>query len=112
MDWLKDGTGAEHDYRQWFQLAPEWALSGADGILSASCHDTKLKVVSLISNTTLGDIYSGTTDPMQGWHSPKAGVLEPSTSFNFHTREIQRDSPPYSAYLITLILIRSNSTKY
>lgn len=86
MDWLKDGTGAEHDYRQWFQLAPEWALSGADGILSASCHDTKLKVVSLISNTTLGDIYSGTTDPMQGWHSPKAGVLEPSTSFNFHTR--------------------------
>ena len=89
MDWLKDGREEKHDYRQWFQLAPEWVTEKNGNVLLAEHGTCQLSVSSLIDTAALSPIYIGQKDPMQGWISPQAERLMPSPSFNFHQQGIE-----------------------
>ncbi|WP_343313802.1 heparinase II/III family protein [Brucella sp. BE17] len=83
VDWLKDGKDEAHDYRQWFQLAPKWTACSTGNILSAENGGHKLSAVNLIPDTVISPVYLGQKEPMQGWNSPRAGELQPTSSFNF-----------------------------
>jgi Heparinase II/III-like protein/Heparinase II/III N-terminus len=86
LDFLHDRFH-QHDYRQWFQFAPEWQVeSGADGVSArAPAWDDKpaaaLRVFNLLDENTMGRPQRGQEEPhLQGWHSDAANSLTPSVS--------------------------------
>ena len=108
VDWLND-RGGKHDYRQWFQFAPEWTLEPAGGgiVARAPAHGPEeagealergtglvvgkpgqeargreaLTLVNLVEDDVLGRPIRGQEEPeLQGWMSDAAYSLVPSTS--------------------------------
>ena len=86
LDFLLDRRN-HHDYRQWFQFAPEWQLeSGPDGVTAqAAALDDKqaagLRVFNLLDENRMGRPVRGQEEPhLQGWHSDAANSLIPSAS--------------------------------
>lgn len=91
-DWLKDGEQATHDFRQWFQLAPEWTARLENGELKASHNtlpDFHISGASLLSGPTLDRVRIGENTPdMSGWYSDAPHSLRPSPSINWHLSDI------------------------
>ena len=107
LDWLNDRT-AEHDFRQWFQFAPEWIVAPSPNGLVATvpsqeagvqtgaldpfgvfletpgtpaAPQEKLSIVNLIDENAFAPPVCGQTEPeLQGWMSDAAYSLVPSTS--------------------------------
>lgn len=82
VDWLKDGQDIKHDFRQWFQLGPDWQPSRHDDNLSAK-HPSglDLQAESFLPTPKLSEIHVGQKEPkMSGWISTAPLVLEPSPS--------------------------------
>lgn len=95
LDWLNDRTG-DHDYRQWFQFAPDWVVEGAAGGYRAripartprepapgrdSAAEDELSVFNLIDDNACAAPVRGQEEPrLQGWMSDAAYSLIPSTS--------------------------------
>ena len=107
LDWLNDRT-AEHDFRQWFQFAPEWIVAPSPNGLVATVPSQeagvqtgaldpsgvfletpgtpaappeKLSIVNLIDENAFAAPVCGQTEPeLQGWMSDAAYSLVPSTS--------------------------------
>jgi hypothetical protein len=86
LDWLNDRTQS-HDYRQWFQFAPDWTVERrADG-LSARAEAREdaaaqtVRMFNLIEENAVTEPMRGQSEPqMQGWWSDAAYSLVPSTS--------------------------------
>lgn len=91
LDWLYDRTpGALHDFRQWFQLHPDWQVQSSNGVVRARSFGGQaapaeaLTVASLLPEPRLAGVYRGQDDPeMQGWISDKANSLVPAASICF-----------------------------
>jgi Heparinase II/III-like protein/Heparinase II/III N-terminus len=86
LDFLHDRL-QHHDYRQWFQFAPDWQLeSRADGVsaltsASDGMEPAALRVFNLLDENTIGRPVRGQETPhLQGWHSDAANSLKPSAS--------------------------------
>ena len=86
VDWLND-RNESHDYRQWFQFAPEWLFErSADGALaispgSESMPAASMAVLNLIDENQMGALAFGQEKPeLQGWHSNAPNSLVPSAS--------------------------------
>jgi Heparinase II/III-like protein/Heparinase II/III N-terminus len=86
LDFLHDRLH-HHDYRQWFQFAPEWqAEGGPDGVSAqAPASDDRpaaaLRVFNLLDENNMGQLVCGQEAPhLQGWHSDAANSLKPSAS--------------------------------
>ncbi|MEI9927932.1 MAG: heparinase II/III family protein [Sphingomonas sp.] len=73
----------DHEYRQWFLLAPQWHAAAADGVVSATADGATLCVTELLGGAELSPVFTGAEDPMQGWFSPSARELVPSPSFHY-----------------------------
>ncbi len=85
-DRVWDDASEKHDYRQWFQFAPDLAVEPRDGGLyvTGETLDTPLTVVSLIPGPVPSDPVTGQEEPdLLGWWSERGGVFEPTTSVNF-----------------------------
>lgn len=82
LDWLKDGQNATHDFRQWFQLAPEWRpISHPDGLGAVHQSGQKLRAASLLIEPQMGEIRIGESEPrMAGWTSTAPLTIAPSPS--------------------------------
>jgi hypothetical protein len=86
LDFLHDRLH-HHDYRQWFQFAPQWQLEiGPDGVtaLAPAPDDEQaagLRVFNLLDENTMAKPVRGQEEPhLQGWHSDAANSLKPSAS--------------------------------
>jgi hypothetical protein len=80
FDWLWDNNGAAHQYRQWFQLAPGFAVSQQGNTLRAQSDRTGLSLLAtpLLDGPALVPPVKGQQQPsLQGWWSPDDGVLQP-----------------------------------
>ena len=85
-DWLWDDVEEDHDYRQWFQFAPDLIVESHTNSLRVSGEslDEDLTVVSLLRSPVLSDPVSGQDSPeLLGWWSERGGEFEPVTSVNF-----------------------------
>jgi hypothetical protein len=83
LDWIGDRSGAEHAFRQWFQMSPEWEAERVEeAVVRGRAGDLRIDAASLIDGTRLSRIFRGEQDPMQGWISPRAGELAPAPSFH------------------------------
>ena len=85
-DRVWDDASEEHDYRQWFQFAPNLTVETRDGVLHVTGEtlDTALTVVSLIPGPVPSAPVAGQEEPdLLGWWSERGGVFEPTTSVNF-----------------------------
>ena len=97
LDWLNDGAGAEHSYRQYFKFAPEWVIEAEKMGFCArhpgrdlpeeyreSIAPITLKVGTFSAEAEAGAALRGQTDPvMAGWASPAAYAMAPATSIHF-----------------------------
>ena len=105
IDWLKDKSGQPHDYRQWFQLAPEWQTRVKDGILNATHKellDFRISAGSLLSEPAFDAIRKGQTEPeMSGWMSDQCHSLVPCASTNWRL-----DSAPLARFATIFSLTR------
>ncbi len=88
LDFLKDRLN-NHDYRQWFKFAPEWAVeNSADGAsLRASALNgdeaASLRVFNLVAENEVTKPVRGQEQPhIQGWYSNAANSLLPATSWS------------------------------
>jgi hypothetical protein len=86
LDFLHDRIH-HHDYRQWFQFAPDWELESLpDGVrahtpASDGVEPEALRVFNLLDENTMGQPVRGQEAPrLQGWHSDAANSLKPSAS--------------------------------
>ena len=85
-DRVWDDASEEHDYRQWFQFAPDLTVEPRDEGLRVTGEilDTALTVVSLIPGPVPSAPVAGQEEPdLLGWWSERGGVFEPTTSVNF-----------------------------
>lgn len=88
LDRLHDRLGAEHTYRQWFQLATSWRAKAMDGGLmarSAAIDEMQtLRVTPLIGDAKIETIARAQKKPeLLGWMSDAPYQLQPATSFCF-----------------------------
>jgi Heparinase II/III-like protein/Heparinase II/III N-terminus len=88
LDWLNDRTQS-HDYRQWFQFAPDWQVDkGEDGLIAKAqaggdAAAQTVKVFNLMEENAFAEPVRGREEPqLQGWTSDAAYSLIPSTSIN------------------------------
>ncbi|MBC2776030.1 heparinase II/III domain-containing protein [Parasphingopyxis marina] len=81
LDWLDDSEGRSHDYRQYFQLAPQWrAKAGSRGYMAHS-EAGKIVLVDILGNSVAEPVRRGRKTPeLQGWHAPGDERFEPSPS--------------------------------
>lgn len=86
LDWLNDRT-SPHDYRQWFQFAPEWEVKAAEhGAVAAAPRrgdrpKERLRVLNLIGDNAVAAPVRGQEEPqLQGWMSDAPYSLIPTTS--------------------------------
>ena len=86
LDWLHDRT-ASHDFRQWFQFAPDWTLRRDDGIIRGEAPATDTAPAAALILTDLLDggriaspVRGQETPELQGWMSDAPYSLVPSTS--------------------------------
>ena len=86
IDWLNDRLH-QHDYRQWFQFAPEWhLLPSRDGYMAVAAPRADLEaqmlfVFNLIEENEFAPAFRGHEQPrLQGWYSDGANSLVPSGS--------------------------------
>ncbi len=91
LDHLHDRLDVEHDWRQWFQLAPQWRVTkNAQGLLARSAQATEkqsLRITPMIADTALERVARGEKKPaLQGWMSDAPYKLVPCTSLCFHRR--------------------------
>jgi hypothetical protein len=89
IDWLFDRSGAPHDFRQWFQLAPGWETERRSGSYSARRGDAELSIVDLLG-AAASPVYVGSQEPFQGWTADQPGSLTPSPSLNFARQSTAR----------------------
>jgi hypothetical protein len=87
MDWLKDSGLIAHDFRQWFQLAPEWQPSRtANGLRASHARAAGLSLCAgdLLSGAPPAAINVGQTSPeMSGWSSDGPLSMVPSPAINW-----------------------------
>lgn len=80
LDEVRDPAGAAHAARQWFHLAPDLTAELTGETLAVAGVDAPLRVVSLLSGPRWASPVRGQDAPLQGWWSPRTGVLEPATA--------------------------------
>jgi Heparinase II/III-like protein/Heparinase II/III N-terminus len=88
LDHLHDRLDVEHEWRQWFQLAPQWRVTKkANGLLVRSVQASEkqsLHITSMTSEAVLGRVARGEKQPeLQGWMSDAPYNLTPCTSICF-----------------------------
>jgi hypothetical protein len=85
IDWLQDGNGTEHDFRQWFQLAPGWEAYRQGGQIVAKHAKLDLSLCGLaLADGVAAEPVSGQTEPeLQGWISDDHLSLVPATSLHW-----------------------------
>jgi hypothetical protein len=81
FDWLRDGTDEAHEFRQWFQFAPELSVRNteSDQLLGESEHGLEVRVAPLLP-ARLGEHAYGQDEPLLGWISRDIFEFEPRTS--------------------------------
>jgi hypothetical protein len=81
FDWVRDGNGEPHDYRQWLQFAPELSVERAEGeqLLGTFEDGEQLRVAPLLPSR-LGEMACGREEPMLGWISRDIYTMVPRTS--------------------------------
>ena len=91
LDYLKDGTGSAHEYRQYFHFAHEWEICEQSGQIighhpgNAGEPSSNLRVANLIPQASLGKVMRGQETPeLLGWYSDKANSLIPSSCFHVY----------------------------
>ena len=82
-DWLQDGSGQAHDFRQWWHLAPsfEAELRGTDIDGFSPLLATPLRVVSLVGDAVLEAPVLGDEETLQGHYSHRERSFMPNYSF-------------------------------
>ena len=92
LDFLNDRTSV-HDYRQWFQFAPEWdvgTLKDGRGAVARHKGGASLAITSLIPDTGVMAPIRGQEAPrLQGWTSDTANSLIPCTSLSIEATNRQ-----------------------
>lgn len=83
IDWLSDRTEAQHDFRQWFQMAPGWSVLQTPTGYQAAKGGKTLSIVPVLAGTTASSVFEGATEPLQGWASETAGAFTPAPSYHF-----------------------------
>ncbi len=86
LDHLHDRLGESHEFRQWFQLAPQWRVrEGEGGLLARSAIGPQsLRITSFVPEATLETVARGQKMPrLQGWMSDAPYRLLPTTSLCF-----------------------------
>lgn len=88
LDHLRDRLGAEHIFRQWFQLATSWrAKTVENGLMARSAaidEPETLRVTPLIAQARLETVARAQKTPeLLGWMSDAPYQLQPATSFCF-----------------------------
>jgi hypothetical protein len=91
LDHLHDRLDVAHDFRQWFQLAPQWRVTkNAHGLLARSARASQkhsLRVTSMIADAALERVARAEKTPeLQGWMSDAPYSLIPATSIAFLRR--------------------------
>ncbi|MEI9930567.1 MAG: heparinase II/III family protein [Rhizomicrobium sp.] len=91
LDHLHDRLDVEHDYRQWFQIAPQWRVTkSSNGVLARSTQASEqqnLHITSTMPEVALDDVARGQKQPeLQGWMSDAPYSLTPCTSISFRRR--------------------------
>lgn len=86
VDWLRDGEGHQHDFRQWFQMDAAW-LPSVQAETFKACHgedpDLRLCAASVWA-ASHPEIHIGQSEPeMSGWMSDGPNSLVPSPSINW-----------------------------
>ena len=90
VDWLFDRSGKQHDFRQWFQLAPGWSIESIDGSYAGTRGDASLHVIDLFGTSSANPVQTGADKPLQGWTSLVPGSLTASPSLNFQLCQTDR----------------------
>ena len=95
--------GRARDYRQWFHISPEFEVrvtGRAAFSASEPTHETRLQALSLAPGVSVSEPVMGESEPrLQGWRSPKEGVLEPAPAIAMETAS---DGAAVFATLFTL----------
>ncbi|HWD28506.1 MAG TPA: heparinase II/III family protein [Rhizomicrobium sp.] len=86
LDHLHDRLGAEHAFRQWFQLATSWrARETPEGLMAHSVaigEPQTLRVTSLVPEAKIETLARAQKKPeLLGWMSDAPYQLQPATSF-------------------------------
>ena len=86
---LGGGGGTRRRYDQWFHLAPDYEanpLGSASYYADDAASGARLFVASLMKGVVGSDVYKGASKPrLQGWTSPRDGVLLPAPAFAMET---------------------------
>jgi hypothetical protein len=83
VDWLEDSRGRRHDFRQFFQFAPEWQAAAENGNLIMRREELALTVLALARGQAGFASARGQKEPDRlGWYSDKAYSLLPCTSLS------------------------------
>lgn len=91
LDHLNDRLDVAHDWRQWFQLAPQWRVAAnANGLLARSAlasEKQSLRITSMMPEAVVEHAVRGQKKPvLQGWMSDGPYRLVPCTSVCFHRK--------------------------
>ena len=84
LDWLHDRAGIGHEFRQWFQFAPNWSMERRERGYRGNAGDNRLDVIDLLGNSTPSEVFRGQEAPeLQGWVSERPMELTPAPSVHF-----------------------------
>lgn len=86
VDELKESENKTHNYKQWFQFAPDLdvTLTNKEVVIS-NIGRTALRAVSLVEGSNPAKPIRGQELPrLQGWYSKNANHFEPTTSLSFN----------------------------
>jgi hypothetical protein len=81
FDWLRDGNEDPHDYRQWFQFAPELHVERAGGEQLIGTFDDGEQVhIAPLLPGRIGELACGQQEPLLGWISRTELAFDPRPS--------------------------------
>ncbi len=95
VDTFRASGGREHDYRQHFQIHPDWreAARSARSVLFTTDDGARLHVTSIFGDTAVeavergkGDVENDAAEELAGWWSRRHMVLEPCNSLSLLAR--------------------------
>jgi hypothetical protein len=86
LDWLSDKDAGLHEFTQWFQVHPEWAIEKASSGYDLTGEAGRLAIRSFLPEAASGPVVSGRDAPLQGWMSGSAETLTACPSICFRRR--------------------------
>ncbi len=93
LDWLDDGNGDRHDYRQWLQFAPDLTIERTDGeqLVGRFGDGEQLHVAALLPGQ-LGELAVGQEEPLLGWISNQVFRFAPRASACYRSPDTRSHS--------------------